>query len=154
MDLALLAQSIASQYTPAAVGMKSRIAEPDTVQAILESVAAGNYFETAAAAAGISRQTLSEWLQRGETGEQPFKVFADALKRAEARAEAEAVHNVRKAGLDPRFWAAEMTYLERRHPDRYARRSEDSNTPRVLVQVGVQTGTVQVQLTQDYAKVD
>jgi len=67
-----------------------------------------------------------------------------ALKRASARAEAIEVAKVRKAGDDPRFWAASMTYLERRHPERWARRSEDGNSPRVVVQIGCKDSDVQV----------
>jgi hypothetical protein len=38
-----------------------------------------------------------------------------------------------------------MTFLERRHPDRWARRSEDTSSPRVMV-VNVKESAVQVQL--------
>jgi hypothetical protein len=53
---------------------------------------------------------------------------------------------VRVAGNDPRFWAASMTYLERRHPERWARRSEGQDGPKVVVQIGVRDSDVQVRL--------
>jgi hypothetical protein len=53
---------------------------------------------------------------------------------------------VRKAGEDPRFWAASMTYLERRHPERWARRSEGQDGPKVVVQIGVRDSDVQVRI--------
>jgi hypothetical protein len=146
MSLSAIAADIAAAYQPPATGVPSRIAEADTVQELLEAVEAGNYIETAAELAGLSKNTVYDWLKRGETGETPFKLFADALKRAAARAEAREVQKVRAAGEDPRFWAASMTFLERRHPERWARRSEDSSSPRVVVQIGVKDSDVQVQI--------
>ncbi len=147
MNLQQLAADISSAYIPQQVGNPSRIGEPDLVQAFLESVAEGNYIECAAQEAGLSKVTVYNWIKRGEDGEEPFTAFVNALKRAEAQAEREAVKNVRRAGReDNRFWAAEMTYLERRHPDRWARRSEDSGAPRVVVQIGVRDSDVQVSI--------
>jgi hypothetical protein len=111
---------------------------------LLEAVHDGNYIETAAELAGLSKVTVYDWLKRGEANETPYNVFANALKRATARAEAAEVAKVRSAGNDPRFWAASMTYLERRHPDRWARRSDDSSAPKVVVQIGVRDSDVQV----------
>ena len=45
---------------------------------------------------------------------------------------------------DPRLWAAEMTYLERKHPDRWGRRQDDQNMPRVVVQIGVGGSEVRI----------
>ncbi len=56
------------------------------------------------------------------------------------------VRNVRKASQLPQFWAAGMTVLERKFPDKWGRRPEDSSTPRIVVQIGVKDGDVQVQL--------
>jgi hypothetical protein len=49
-----------------------------------------------------------------------------------------------RAGRDPRFWAADMTFLERRAPDRWGRRQNDESVPRVVVQIGVKDSDVQV----------
>lgn len=146
MDLAQLAADISSAYTPPPNGAASRISEPDTVQVLLEAVNDGNYMETAAELAGLSKQTLYNWLKRGEDGEVPFTALLDALKRGQARAEVAEVAKVRAAGNDPRFWAASMTYLERRHPERWARRSEGNDGPKVVVQIGVRDSDVQVSI--------
>lgn len=143
-DLARIANDIADSYTPPHTGVRSRIGEADTVQELLQAIENGNYVETAAELAGLSKQSVYDWIKRGEAGEEPFKLFADAIKRASARAEAAEVVKVREAGNDPRFWAASMTYLERRHPERWARRSEDNNSPKVVVQIGVRDSDVQV----------
>lgn len=94
----------------------------------------------------MSKQTVYTWLKRGDAGETPYAALSDALKRASARAEAAEVAKVRQAGNDPRFWAASMTYLERRHPERWARRSEGNDGPKVVVQIGVRDSDVQVRL--------
>src|SRR4029453_14197293 len=130
--LAHLATEIASSYQPKAPGTHSRIGEPDTVQTILETVAAGNYLEVAADLAGISRATIYEWMKRGEAGEPPYALFSDSVKRASARAEAAEVAKVRKAGELPQYWTASMTYLERRHPDRWSRRTEPQEANRTI----------------------
>jgi hypothetical protein len=51
------------------------------------------------------------------------------------------------SGKDPRFWAAEMTYLERRHPDRWGRRQEEAAGPKVVVQIGIKDSDVQISLS-------
>lgn len=146
-DLALIARDIAAAYQPPATGRPAAIGNADTVQELLEAIDNGNYVETAAELAGLSKQCVYEWLKRADTGEEPYKAFGDAMKRAQARAEAAEVVKVRAAGNDPRFWAASMTYLERRHPERWARRSEGNDGPKVVVQIGVKDSDVQVQIT-------
>jgi hypothetical protein len=142
VNVAAIAESIANAYTPPATGAPSRIRESDTVTQLLQAIDDGNYLETACELAGIHKKVVYDWLKRGDAGEPPFDRFSDALKRAQARAEAAEVAKVRKAGDDPRFWAASMTYLERRHPEKWARRSEDSSAPRVVVQIGLAGGEV------------
>lgn len=146
--LEAIAQEISAAYVPPPTGVRSRIAEADTVYELLKAIDDGNYIETAAELAGLSKACVYEWLKRGEANETPYRQFADAVKRAQARAEAAEVAKVRRAGDDPRFWAASMTYLERRHPDRWARRSDSSDGPKVVVQIGVQHSDVQVHIAQ------
>jgi hypothetical protein len=77
-------------------------------------------------------------------GEERYAVIAEAIETAAALAESEAVRHVRKAGEHPQFWAASMTYLERRYPDRWGRRTEDADVPRIIVQIGVRDGDVKI----------
>lgn len=101
---------------------------PELHSAIVESVRGGNYRTTAAAASGIHRSTLYDWLERGERGEEPFASFARDMERAEAESEQELVGKVRGAraavvGVSgPDLWQAWMTLLERRHPKRWSAR--------------------------------
>lgn len=143
-SLAQQAQAIADSYIPKPTGTHSAITDDAKVQIFLEAVQDGCYIETAAKLAGLAKQTIYNWVKRAEQGEIAFASFVDALQKAEARAEADAIRNVRQAGKLPQFWAAEMTYLERRHPDRWGKRQDDSNTPKVVVNIGVGQGDVRV----------
>lgn len=70
----------------------------ETAKAICDVVAAGNYIETAAAAAGITKETLYEWLRVGAAAhqkdgrlskhEQACCAFSDAIATALASSEA------------------------------------------------------------------
>ena len=143
-SLAQRAQTIADLYQPPHTGRPSDIGSQSTLQQFLEAVGEGNYIETAAKLAGITKQSVYEWIKRGEAGERPFDTFADAVKEAEARAEAKMLANVRKASELPQFWAAGMTVLERRHPERWGKRQDDSSQPKVVVNIGVGSGDVRV----------
>jgi hypothetical protein len=143
-SLAQRAEAIAGLYQPPITGRHSDIASQSTVQQFLEAVGEGNYIETAAKLAGITKQSVYEWMKRGETGEQPFALFADAVKEAEARAEAHMVRLQRKAAELPQYWAAAATHLERRHPERWGKRQDDQSGPKVVVQVGGSSADVKV----------
>ena len=92
---------------------------PELQAKLCEYLATGCYVCTACALVGISDQTLSNWKQRGAAGEEPYLGFVDAIKDAEARAEARAVALVQKAMVDD--WKAAMTWMERKFPDRWSR---------------------------------
>lgn len=128
---------------------------PETQKKIVAAIRSGNFFETACEFAGISRSTGFEWLRiaRGEHPDKkptkPFLDFLDAVKKAEADAEAEQlliIRNAAKGGteyrsetvnkydkdgrvkevierkqLTPPNWTAAAWYLERKHPERWGR---------------------------------
>ena len=97
--------------------------------------------------AGITNRAIQIWMQRADEGDTRYDAFANVVRAAEALAESNAVRNVRAAGKDARFWAAEMTWLERRYPDKWGRRQEDAGVPQVVVNIGVKESDVQIQLT-------
>src|SRR5438128_1033777 len=52
---------------------------------IVQAITAGNYLETAAQSAGVSYQTLNEWIKHGEAEPNgAFREFAEAVKKARA----------------------------------------------------------------------
>lgn len=126
------------------IGAPSKLADPDTVQTFLATIADGNYRETACKLAGINRSTLKRWLDAAEAGDARAIAFRNALEKAEAQAESETVCNVRNASKLPQFWAAGMTWLERKSPDRWGRRQDDSSVPKVVVQIGARDSDVTV----------
>lgn len=146
MNVERISTEIASAYIPPTVGRPSSIGDQEIVQTFLNAIQDGNYIETACELADISKETYRQWTKRAEANETPYKQLIAATKRASAIAEAMEVSKVRTAGNDPRFWAASMTYLERRHPERWARRQEGNDGPKVVVQIGVRDADVQVSM--------
>ncbi len=93
---------------------------PDIERRIVELLRAGNYVETAAACAGIHKDTLYRWLKEG--ARQPNGIyggFAVAVERAQAEAEARDVTLIATAARED--WRAAAWRLERRS---YARWGE------------------------------
>lgn len=66
---------------------------------VVVAIRAGNYAETAARSAGISRTTFFRWMQEGEQPDASKKLrdFAEAVRKAEADAEVKAVAIVGQA---------------------------------------------------------
>ncbi len=90
--------------------------------AILRKMREGHYAKTAAETSGITEQTLYIWLKKGEDPDRypEHAAFLEAYRKAEATAEEQAIKAIQAAFPDD--WRAAMTYLERRHPERWARR--------------------------------
>jgi hypothetical protein len=95
----------------------------ETAKRILLSIRGGNFPEVAAAAAGISRATLLDWLKRGRRGASPaLRDFAAEYEKAEAQAEEMAIAGITGAGR--RDWRAYAWRLERQHFNRWGRRDK------------------------------
>jgi hypothetical protein len=85
---------------------------------------------TACARAGIHRDTLHKWEQRGASGEAPYAEFFDALQKAEADAESSLLEQIQKAqpavsgpgGAGADLWQAKAWIMERRWPSRWGGR--------------------------------
>lgn len=150
-NLAQQAQAIADTYLkslpPDYASRYSEIADPHTLTKLFNALADGNYLTTATRLAGISTDTYHRWMKRAE-GEpnSAYASFAAAVKEAECEAEAAIVADVRKAARKEQFWAAGMTLLERKYPDKWGKRQDDTQAPRVVVQIGVGQGEVKVGL--------
>lgn len=114
------------------IGRKTKLT-PETQSRIVQAIRGGNYIEVAARYAGIDPVTFWNWMKRGETGEEPFLNFFNAIKDAEALSEAEAVAQVRLASRDPKNWAAGMTWLERRFQQRWSRTDRQEHSGEVKI---------------------
>jgi hypothetical protein len=95
---------------------------PEIADEVVTLVRAGNYFAVAAEAVGVHRETLRRWLKKGEDADEGlYFELVERVRQAEALAEVDAVAVVREGG---KAWIANMTYLERRHPDRWRRATD------------------------------
>lgn len=90
---------------------------------IVKFIKGGNYVETAAAAAGINKSTLYDWLKRGQTEEKGiYADFSNAVEQAMALSEIDLVNKLKKHDSDsaqPIEWR-----LERRFPERWGRKDK------------------------------
>ena len=110
--------------------------DEETQNKITQAVRAGNYMETAAAYAGISKDTLYAWLRRGareiqrlanddtakpDKKEAPYVVFSDAINKAQAESE---VDDIILIGKHAEFsWQAAAWRQERKNPEKWGRRT-------------------------------
>jgi hypothetical protein len=75
--------------------------------------------ETAAACAGIHKDTFYEWMKKGARGQQPYVAFAEAVNKAVAESESRDLATILKAAQSQ--WQAAAWRLERRFPEKYGR---------------------------------
>lgn len=99
------------------------------ITALSEAIAKGNYAVTACQLCGIPESTLYNWLSQAQKDtelgvESPYTCLMESLKKAEAQAEAELVRVVRETATKKKEWLPAITFLERRHPDRWGRRDK------------------------------
>jgi transposase len=107
-------------------GAPSRF-EPEIAKKVLDLLARGNYIETAAAAAGVSKVTIYTWLKRGARSRKgPFHDFAVAAEKAQAEAEVLDLARLEKMAMKGDFRAISWR-LERRNARRWG--------PQIQVQV-------------------
>lgn len=90
---------------------------PEVQKRIVDAIAAGNYYETAAAYGGVSYDAFNEWMTKGASGAGPYRQFRQAVEAAAAQAEVSVVAQWKKAV--PESWQAGRDFLARRYPDRW-----------------------------------
>lgn len=88
------------------LGRKSRgrriLLDPQIECRIVKAIYAGAFDWVAACAAGISRSTFYDWMQRGRAGEPPFSDFSDKVDQA--RAQARLAREIKVARTQPLAW--------------------------------------------------
>lgn len=88
---------------------------------ICDAIRMGNYMETAAAFAGISKDTFYRWLKKGARARSGiYREFHDAVHKALAEAEVRDVAIIANAAKES--WQAAAWRLERRHPERWGKK--------------------------------
>ena len=78
--------------------------------------------------AGISEQSLSQWLQKGALGLLPYVEFAEAVKLAEGQAVVGWLRKIEEAATNG-AWQAAAWKLERRYPQEYGRTVQEHTGP-------------------------
>ena len=97
--------------------------DADIQAKICRTIRSGAYIETAAAYAGITKETFYKWLKRGKKDSSgPYREFSDAVGKALAEAELRDILRIDKAAESQ--WTAAAWRLERRFPERWARREK------------------------------
>ncbi len=100
---------------------------PEIANQIVMAITTGNYIETAAAFAGIHKDTLYDWLKKGARAKSgPYQEFSDAVEKALAESEVRDVTLIANAAKDN--WTAAAWRLERKHPERWGRRDRTEVT--------------------------
>ena len=115
---------------------KPRKLNDTMITALSTVIAEGNYYITACSLCGISEPAFYGWINQAEKDynngltddESPYLRLVKALKKAEAKAEAEFLSVVKEAAVKKKEWLPAMTFLERRHPDRWGRKDRNQIT--------------------------
>ena len=94
----------------------------ERLERLTDALRAGHTRATAAALAGIGESTLYAWLQAANQRDAApeFVDFLEAVKKAEFEGEDALVGIIRNAA--EKTWPAAAWILERRHPDRWAKK--------------------------------
>ena len=118
---------------------------PEVQDRIIEALRAGNYQDTAAAYAGVSRTAFYRWMEQGAQDDAPaiYRDFRDAVEKARSEAEVRNVALIQRAAQEG-TWQAAAWFLERSFQQRWGRKQEVS---------GPGGGPIQVeQLSPDEAR--
>ncbi len=98
----------------------------EKIAGISRHIKEGNFAVTACALEDIPERTFYYWLDRGQQDERVGKdtihtTLLQSIKKASAEAESRNVKTAQEGGLG---WQANMTWLERRFPDRWGHQSK------------------------------
>lgn len=97
---------------------------PEIQETICEAIRAGNYRKVAARLVGIDRATLYNWTRWGEQDpDSIYGAFENALRLAEAEAEAGTLAIIMRAAAEQGQWQAAAWMAERKWPQRWRMKS-------------------------------
>lgn len=117
---------------------------PELHDKIIKALQAGAYMETAAAYAGISKDTFFRWLKAGarynvaveqgkphDESDAPYGAFSDSITKAMADAELTDLILIGKAAKQEKYWTAAAWRLERKYPQRYGANRQPDDASQV-----------------------
>lgn len=116
-----MATNTGAENEPSDVRGRPTKLTPAVADRVVELVRGGNYVEVAAAAVGVARSTVFDWMRRGARGKRgAYRDFSVAIEKAQAEAEMGLLGLIDKAA-DKGVWTAAAWRLERMHPERWGR---------------------------------
>lgn len=126
------------------MGQQTKLTQ-EVQELIVSALRAGNYQETAARFAGISKPTFYRWMERGESEaeeDQKYRDFRDAVEKAKAVGEVLDLKVINDAAQDG-SWQAAAWKLERKFPHKWGRmvRAEVSGVDGQAIKVEVDAKT-------------
>lgn len=144
------AEEIAAQYLSELpqdyVGKHSSIADKHVIANLFRAIAAGLNQRDSCAAAGIHPVTFQRWMQLAEQQpESAYAALAADLKEAKAAGKVWHLENIKRHAQ--KEWTASAWTLERTDPEQFGKRQDDSQAPKVVVNIGVRGEDVQVSLS-------
>tara|TARA_R100001530_G_scaffold113355_1_gene80369 strand:+ start:448 stop:939 length:492 start_codon:yes stop_codon:yes gene_type:complete len=120
------------------MGRPSKIVDDNIRDKLIAAIQRGAYIETAAAFAGINKDTFYRWLKKGSIEKEgPFRDFSDAVEKAMAESEVRDIDLIDRAAASG-TWQASAWRLERKFPKRWGRKQAHTLT-------GIDGGPVQTQ---------
>ena len=104
--------------------IRPQIITHELIEEICNNIAGGHSYAKAAKLAGISESTFFRWRTMGQMeGAEPiYSLFFCEILEASDFSESEALQLVRSSAILERNWRAAAWFLERRFPDKYAKR--------------------------------
>jgi transposase len=94
--------------------MKTKYSK-ERAEKIIKLLEDGNYCQTAAHASGICEDTFYTWIKK-------HPEFAESVKKAKAKAEADNVKMIQTAAKEPKTWQAAAWWLERTNWKKWGRK--------------------------------
>jgi len=117
---------------------------PERFETIVRAIREGNTYRAAAGLAGVTESTLYNWLERGRKARSgKYLEFLEAVKKAEAEAEARHVRIVERAAA--KNWTAAAWWLERRRPDDWSLKQRVEHSGRIDVRQVIRIGDQEVE---------
>lgn len=143
---------------------------PEKQEEIIKYLRAGNYVETAAAYAGLSKASVYNWLRRGRREierveddpkrkirkeEQPYVDFLYAVEKAQAGAEMTSIALINRASEVQ--WQAAAWRLERKHPGRWGRSTvpdEEQKLRNEMLEMELELAKLKIKKAEELIKQD
>ena len=107
-------------YEPGKQGRKQKISRA-VIDTICDFISKGASYETAAKAAGVSRRTLYNWLERAETEGGIYAEFRDRIDTQSAQTNVELTELIKKCAIENKDWKAAEALLRARLPHEWNR---------------------------------